>query len=215
MMNASDIRSRHPRLVRHAPAGMLALALVCSACPGDSARRDSAAVPAETASAVDARTCDARGVRLTGDGLGALRVGATLGSVVEACRVVRDTIAEGPEAQPQRELTIVTGTDTVTAIVVDDAIWRVHVSDPDIRTADGLGVGTSIGDFRALEGATVLIGEGVFVTVPSICGLSFRLSEEADLGAIASRPEGSRLAALPPATRVTEVLAVGCPILGS
>ena len=214
-MQTRSVRGCPRRLVRRGCALVLPVILL-AACPReDASRADTTAVPAETASAADVRSCDARGARLTGDGLGALRVGATLASVREACRVVRDTVAEGPEAQPQRELTVVTGADTLTAIVVNDAIWRVHVADPDIRTADGFGVGTPASAFRSLEGASVLVGEGVFVTVPSICGLSFRLSGDADIGVVASRPERERLAALPPATRVVEVLSVGCPVLGS
>lgn len=201
---------------RRAAVVMLPLAAALGACPGERApNADSAVVPAETASATDVRGCDARGARLTGDGVGALRVGATLASVRDACRIVRDTIAEGPEAQMQRELTVALGADTVTAIVVDDAIWRVHVDDPDIRTADGLGVGSPASAFRPLEGAQVLFGEGVFITVPALCGLSFRLSGEADAGALVGTPEASRVAALPAATRVVEVLAIGCPIQGS
>ena len=210
------MRTAAPSSRRRHSAAVVSLAAVLAACPGERAPgADSTAVPAETASAADVRGCDARGARLTGDGLGALRVGATLASVRDACRIVRDTVAEGPEAQLQRELTIALGADTVTAIVVNDAIWRVHVDDPDIRTADGLGVGTPASAFRSLEGAQVLFGEGVFIAVPSLCGLSFRLSGDADAGALVGTPEASRVAAMPAAARVVEVLAVGCPIQGS
>ena len=208
--------SRAVRCRSRRAALALSLVVTLAACPGErGATADTAAVPADTASATDVLGCDARGARLTGDGLGALRVGATLASVRQACRIVRDTVAEGPEAQLQRELTIALATDTVTAIVVDDAIWRVHVDDPDIRTADDLGVGTPASAFRSLDGAQVMFGEGVFVAVPSICGLSFRLSEDADAGTLAGTPDASRVAALPASARVVEVLAVGCPIRGS
>jgi hypothetical protein len=72
-----------------------------------------------------------------------------------------------------------------------------------IRTADSVGVGTP---GRALRrpGARVLAGEGaMFVTLPTHCGLSFRL-RGVRFGRLSSPAQ------IPDTAGVDEVLAIGC-----
>ena len=109
------------------------------------------------------------------DGVGALRIGKTVDSVRAACQVVRDTVGTN-EGQPERRIAVAIGVDTVTAVVVGDSIWRIHVRTPGIRTADSVGVGTTAARLRGEPGARVISGEGKnFIVVPSRCGFSFRI----------------------------------------
>jgi hypothetical protein len=162
--------------------------------------------PARTAptTAITTPTCAVGAhTSLTGEGIGALRVGATVDEVGGACRILRDTTALGAEAMPERTILVDLGRDSVLAVIVADHVWRVHVRNPRFRTADSLGVGTPASALRR-PAAQVLAGEGaVFVRLPSHCGLSFRL-RGARLGRV------STPAQIPDSAVVDEVLAVGC-----
>ncbi|MGI9140118.1 MAG: hypothetical protein ACR2GJ_03300 [Gemmatimonadaceae bacterium] len=192
--------------------GIAAIALIALAGCSESANRapdrspeDSpaaAANPESTAAA--APSCGAAGATLTADGIGRLRVGARVSEVREACRVVSDETNPGSEGMAERRIAVTIGDAPVDAVVVDDRIWRVHVETGDFRTADGLGVGTTVADLRDKGNARVLAGEGsMFMTLASHCGLSFRL------GGVPFGPERSA-AELPAGGRVVEVLAMGC-----
>ena len=140
---------------------------------------------------------------LTGDGIGDLRVGTPVDDVTQRCRVLRDTLVPGPEGATEREIRVDLGRDTVRAVVTDGRIWRLHVQSPAFRTADSLGVGTPATALRR-PGARVLTGEGgVYVALPSHCGLSFRL-EGVPPGRVRTPTQ------IPESTRIGEVLAVGC-----
>jgi hypothetical protein len=145
---------------------------------------------------------------LTGDGIGALRVGTPVDDVARRCRVVRDTTVAGAEGHAEREILVGLGRDTVRAVVTDGRVWRLHVRSPAFRTADSVGVGTQASTLRG-AGARVLTGEGsVYVTLPSHCGLSFRLEGVAP-GRVRSPAQ------IPESTRIGEVLAIGCAPSGS
>jgi hypothetical protein len=148
------------------------------------------------------------GTVLTGDGLGALRVGASVEDVARQCRVARDTMVPGAEGTTEREVSVDLGRDTVRAVITGGRVWRLHIRGPAFRTADSIGVGTPATALRR-PGARVLAGEGsVYVTLPSHCGLSFRLEGVAP-GQVRSPAQ------IPEATRIGEVLAFGCEGAGS
>jgi hypothetical protein len=186
-------------------AGAL-LAACLQACDrgGSTSGEDTSPAHAGPTTAVTAPTC-AVGARtpLTGEGIGALRVGATVDEVGRACRILRDTTGLRAAAMPERTILVDLGRDSVLAVIVADRVWRVHVPSPRFRTADSLGVGTPASALRR-PAAEVLAGEGaVFVRLPSHCGLSFRL-RGATLGRV------STPAQIPDSAVVDEVLAVGC-----
>jgi hypothetical protein len=157
----------------------------------------SATSPATTACGVGERTV------VTGDGIGDLRVGAPVEGVTRTCRVVHDTVVQGAEGMPERRLVVDLGRDSVTVVVDSNRVWRVHVRSPAFRTADSLGVGTPATALRR-PGARVLAGEGAhFVTLPSHCGLSFRL-RGVEFGRVRIPAE------IPDGATVGEVLVVGC-----
>jgi hypothetical protein len=146
------------------------------------------------------------------EGIGEIRIGSTVESVRQKCNVLRDTTAIGAEAMPARKLTVALSTDTVEAEIVDGRVWRIAVSSPRLRTADALGVGTSIGRLRQLKNPRGMMGEGqFFVASPDHCGMSFRLS---NAGPRAKRGDLDRagLFRLPETAVVSEVLIFGCKL---
>ncbi len=189
-----------------------AAALAIAACqPTESASRDTAGLPGDSApageSAAAAAAAPTGGVdtrtRITGDGIGELRVGAAVESVARSCRVMRDTTVPGIEGTQERRIVVDLGRDTVSAVIDSNRVWRLHVRTPAFRTSDSLGVGTLASALRR-PGAKVLIGEGaIFVTLPSHCGLSFRL-RGVEFGRVRT------LAQIPGSASVDEVLAIGC-----
>lgn len=144
------------------------------------------------------------------EGIGELRIGATVESVREKCNVVRDTTAPGAEGMPARKLAVALSRDTVEAEIVDGRVWRIAVHSPRLRTADALGVGTSIGTLRQMKEPRGMVGEGqFFVASPQHCGMSFRLS---NAGPRAKRGDMDRagLFRLPETAFVSQVLIFGC-----
>lgn len=151
------------------------------------------------------------GTEMLGEqGIGELRIGATVESIRQKCDVVRDTIVPGPEGMPARKLAVALSRDTVEAEIVDGRVWRIAVHSPRLRTADALGVGTSIGRLRQLKDSRGMMGEGqFFVASPQHCGMSFRLS---NAGPLAKRGDMDRtgLFRLPETATVSQVLIFGC-----
>ena len=145
------------------------------------------------------------------EGIGELRIGASVESVRQKCNVVRDTTAPGAEGMPARKLAVALSRDTVEAEIVDGRVWRIAVHSPRLRTADALGVGTSIGRLRQLKEPRGMMGEGqFFVASPQHCGMSFRLSNAGP--AARDGMDRAGLFRLSEAAVVTEVLIFGCGV---
>ena len=141
---------------------------------------------------------------MNGEGIGNLRIGASVRDVALACPIISDTVLPGPEGSMERSLFVDLMRDTVRAVVTDESIWRIHVTSPGIRTEGGLGVGSRTPALRDLPGARVISGEGhAFVIASSPCGMSFRLR---DLDSVMPRP----VAELPDSVSVDMVLLTGC-----
>lgn len=180
------------------------LAVIASAamvaCGGDGGRSSAADGVAARCGVEDDAT-------LSGDGIGALRIGATVEQVTLACRVLADTLDPlGPEGQPERSLVVGIGDrpDTVRAVVVGDSVWRLHVAGDAPRAADSLGVGSLVRDLRVRRDARLIRGEGgLFVVMADPCGMSFRLGQPDGAAAVS-------LASVADSVRVTEVLVTGC-----
>lgn len=166
-----------------------------------------AACASDPAPASDA-PADSTATRITGDGVGPLRIGARVSDVRARAAVVRDTTVPGAEGQPSRRIAVVLGPDTIEAEVVDDRVWRVPVTSPRLQTADGLGVGTPLARLLELPGARPAMGEGLYVLVPSHCGLSFQLANPG--GSLPPATTSEELRRLPAATVVSRILVTGC-----
>ena len=144
------------------------------------------------------------------EGIGQLRIGTTVESLRQKCNVVRDTTVIGAEGMPARTVAVAFSRDTVEAEIVDGKVWRIAVTSSRLRTADAIGVGTTIGRLRQLKDPHAMMGEGqLFVATSQHCGMSFRLS--------GAGPRGQRgdldragLFTLPEMTMVSEILVVGC-----
>jgi hypothetical protein len=147
---------------------------------------------------------------ITDEGIGQLRIGTTVESVRQKCNVVRDTTAPGAEGMPARKLTVALSRDTVQAEIVDGRVWRIAVHSPRLRTADSLGVGTTLARLLQLRNPRGMTGEGkFFVASPEHCGMSFRLAN-AGPGARRGDQDSAGLARLPRSSVVSEVLVFGC-----
>jgi hypothetical protein len=147
---------------------------------------------------------------ITDEGIGELRIRTTVESVRQRCSVVRDTTAPGAEGMPARKLRVALSRDTVEAEIVDGRVWRIAVHAPRLRTADSLGVGTTLARLLQLRNPRGMTGEGRFyVASPDHCGMSFRL---ANAGPRAQRGDldNAGLMRLPRSAVVSEVLIFGC-----
>lgn len=131
-------------------------------------------LPAEAAS--DFR-CGIRGAPvLTSLGIGNLQVGRTIDVVKRTCRVIRDN-PEMIAGTPERVLTVMIDNDRIRVTVLNGLVWRLEATSPRFQTRDGLHVGTSLSRLVARGGVKLLEGEdGLYVTLASHCGLSFRFS---------------------------------------
>lgn len=113
---------------------------------------------------------------LTSLGIGNLQVGRTIDVVKRTCRVIRDN-AEMSEGSPERVLTVMIDNDRIRVTVLNGLVWRLEVTSPRFQTRDGLHIGTSLSRLVARGGVRLLEGEdGLYVTLASHCGLSFRFS---------------------------------------
>lgn len=158
----------------------------------------------------DGRTSSCGPEIMTDDGIGELRIGASVASVRQKCNVVRDTTAPGAEGMPERKLTVALSRDTVEAEIVNGQVWRLGVHSPRLRTADSLGVGTTLARLLQLRNPRGMTGEGkFFVASPEHCGMSFRLAN-AGPGAQRGDLDSAGLARLPKSAVVSEVLVFGC-----
>jgi len=166
--------------------------------------------PQPAASSVGPQT-SACGEEVVGDeGIGELRIGATVSSVRRKCNVVRDTTVIAAEGMPARKLVVAFSRDMVEAEIVNGRVWRIAVLSPRLRTADSLGVGTTIARLLQLKNPRGMTGEGkFFVASPEHCGMSFRLAN-AGPGARRGDLDRAGLARLSVSTVVSEVLIFGC-----
>ncbi|MEP6858615.1 MAG: hypothetical protein ABI994_09520 [Gemmatimonadales bacterium] len=147
---------------------------------------------------------------ITDEGIGHLRIGATLESIKQKCRVLRDTTVSGPEGMPARKLAVAFSKDTVDAEIVDGRVWRIAVHSPGLRTAGLIGVGTLNQRLLTLKDPRGVMGEGaLFVVSPQHCGMSFRLANTGPRG-MRGDLDRAGLFHLPIESTVSEVLVFGC-----
>jgi hypothetical protein len=151
------------------------------------------------------------GNEVIGDrGIGELLVGRSVDSVKRLCQVVSDTTELGAEGMPTRIMRVAFSHDSVEAEIDSGRVWRIEVASPTFRTADSLGVGTSLEQLLLLKEPRGLGGEGaVFLVSSQHCGLSFQLSESGS-DAPPENWDRAALALLPRSTVVDRVLIVGC-----
>jgi len=94
--------------------------------------------------------------------------------------------------------------------VAEGKVYRITVTEPQFRTADGFGPGTPVVGMLDLPGAVVLEGEhDLSVVVSAHCGLYFRITKAATLPSSAAR-WSDVVRAMPQGTPVERVVVHGC-----
>lgn len=147
---------------------------------------------------------------MSGNGVGCFQIGMSVPSASGACPALADTVVQGPEGMMVRELRSGADDDGLVAWIDADTVRRVVVTDLRWRTVDSLGVGTELDVLLARPGATAVEGEGrLFVTLPTHCGISFRL--DARRGAAVEPIDELVRTVLQRNTLVDQVLVFGCP----
>ena len=158
----------------------------------------------------EARRCSGK-LTVTGDGVGALRVGASVAAVRKVCRIPRVKLRRGEAAPPDNMLEFKIGGAPVQAQVEDGRVWRVVIDGPQLKTADKLGVGSPLPALLASAPARASQGEGViYAATARHCGLSFQLDYRPARGEDRDAWTADALAALPKDVKVSRVLISGC-----
>jgi hypothetical protein len=169
-----------------------------------------AAMPAAPAPVEALRyACDQYTIRESG--VGAMEIGDAQDAFRTRCIVLSDSTAADPGDGTVRG-TVVVGVNGVPVEVqiADGRVYRVTVSNPLFRTADGMGPGVSFVRLLDWPGAVVLEGEhDLSVVVNAHCGLYFRITKPA------TPPQSLALwadvvRAMPPDTPVERVVVRGC-----
>jgi hypothetical protein len=97
-------------------------------------------------------------------------------AVTRVCEVLADSIEMDAEAHPQRVMYVRLGSSKIKAEITNGLVRRLCITDSLLRTADGLGVGTTLGELLSDPNLRGGNGErGVFVFHSMHCGLSFGL----------------------------------------
>jgi len=164
------------------------------------------AVKSTTPAGTEYQNCGDQTIR--GERVGDIAIGDPVDSL-KKCRVVRDTVVPGGEGTMARKVFIALSKDTIAAEIVDGRVWRIEVSSPGVRTADSIGVGTSLRRLLELSDPRGASGEGrMFVLSPDHCGHSFEISHFGPM----PRAGWTRatMATLPESTHVIGVLVVSC-----
>jgi hypothetical protein len=143
--------------------------------------------------------------RIESDRVGAIRLGASLAELRAAVPTSRDTTFTYGEGEQGRGLAVpLAGGGVALALVVDDRVDRIIVRDARLRTARGLGVGSTIQQLRQVYGRSCFApaaGGGTAVWFPSLPGISFAFDGRPSL----SKDTAVARAALPDASQVREL----------
>jgi hypothetical protein len=148
---------------------------------------------------------------LTGDGVGAVRVGAPVAAVRKACDISAIKQNKGDSSPTADLLELKIGGAPVRAEISGGRVWRVLVDDRSLRTVDKLGVGSPLSALLASGPARASEIEGViYATTARHCGVSFALSYRPRRGEDRDSWTAEGLARLPPDTKVERVMMAGC-----
>lgn len=145
-------------------------------------------------------------VAVVGDSsVGCLTLRAPIEAVRRACGEVRDTVVP-VEGQLQPAIQVGVEGGSATAEIVSGRVWRIRVSDPALRTADSIRVGTPVSSLASRPGFRIVHGEGVFARLDSHCGKTFEIR---GLPHEVSDWTVEQALALPDTARVAQILVVG------
>lgn len=158
----------------------------------------------------ETRLCSGK-LTLTGDGVGAVRVGAPVATVRKACHAPVRKLKKGEAPPPANLLQLKVGPAQVQAEIAGGRVWRVTVDEGPLRTLDKLGVGSPLSAVLASGAARASETEGViYASTAADCGVSFALSYRPRPGEDRDSWTAEGLSRLPPDTKVERVLLSGC-----
>jgi hypothetical protein len=114
-------------------------------------------------------------------GVGLVRVGMPVSTLARHCKVT-DTSVVLAEGLPERAHIVQMGSHrllTISTGTADTSIVRIIVTDSAFRTAQGLGVGSTLGEMRELYKVLSYSSEEQrSVTIPSVPGIAFGYEAE-------------------------------------
>jgi hypothetical protein len=158
----------------------------------------------------ETRRCSGK-LTVTGDGVGALRVGASVAQVRKVCRIPRVRLKKGQPPPPDNVLDFKIGPTPVQAEIEGGRVWRVIIDGSQLKTADKLGVGSPLSALLASAPARASEGEGViYAATARHCGLGFQLDYRPRRGEDRDAWTADALAALPKDVKISRVLISGC-----
>lgn len=145
------------------------------------------------------------------NGVAAVEIGDPQSTLRDRCIVLGDSTALDPADGMPRGNVVVGVSGTPMAVqVAEGKVYRITVTEPQFRTADGLGPGVPAAGMLALPGALVLEGEhDLSIVVGAHCGLYFRISKPATMPADGTR-WSDVVRAMPQGTPVERVVVHGC-----
>ncbi|MBI3504318.1 MAG: hypothetical protein HY059_05710 [Proteobacteria bacterium] len=162
-------------------------------------------------------SCDVRSGLITNRAIGPFRVGESVAALRRRCPFVHDTAFKIESEFADSAHALVAKVRGVPVLIYseDNKVVGVSVEEPGLATEDGLEVGISISRFRTMRDVEVSVndyGPGVFLWVPSHCGVSFHLNdwgrplpESAD---VPLRVRHHELDAWPDAIRVKKIVVI-------
>jgi hypothetical protein len=111
------------------------------------------------------------------DRLGPVRLGMTNAELRQAVPAARDTTWEQEGMREQGVLAPLGGSERVLAVLTNDTVARIVVTEPATRTRERFGVGSRMDELRSAYGrACADVGEGIVVVwFPDAPGMSFAL----------------------------------------
>ncbi len=184
-----------------------AVALACSSSAGDANGQSDAAAATNGIAERNPAVCGS--APITGDGIGWLRPGMPIDTILANCTVTADTtVLILGEASP-RIISVALGADTIMLEGSNGYIWRILVRSPGLMTYDSVHVGSPIGALLQYPDLTPLTGSGYLYAVSESrhCGLTFRLSEPPSTGKDWTNTD---LRELSPEVYVTRIIVHGC-----
>ena len=145
--------------------------------------------------------------RISEDGIGVLRIGASLDAIRTSCTVISER-AGANDAPVLANIDL--GKDTARLEFVSGVLRRITLHHQAYRTADSLGVGTHVGKLLDMRNSTGLTDRGkLYAVAPAYCGLRFMLVNPAP-AAPSVQSGRAALRRLAGETRTRELEIVGC-----